>query len=165
MIRDARLEDAAGLARVHVSSWQAAYRGLIDQAFLDSLDVESRTERWDRLLMQTRGRVLVSEADGEIAGFCTVGPSTDPEWGEVYAIYVAPEHWGVGLGRDLLDAGEQALSDAGEELALLWVLAGNTRARSFYERQGWRLGKPIRIENIGGTDFNEARYEKSLGRP
>jgi GNAT superfamily N-acetyltransferase len=83
--------------------------------------------------------------------------------GEVYAIYVDPHRWGEGIGRDLLAAGEQALIDDGHWQALLWVLDGNTRARAFYERQGWAQGKPIRIENIGGTDVNEVRYEKPLG--
>jgi ribosomal protein S18 acetylase RimI-like enzyme len=165
MIRDARPEDAPGLAVVHVASWQEAYRGLIDQAFLDSMDVEIRTETWNGILRQHRGRVLVAESDGGIAGFCAVGQSTNPGWGEIYAIYLDPRHWGRGLGGDLLAAGEQALSDEGEERALLWVLDANRRARAFYERQGWTKGKPIRIENIGGNDVTEVRYEKSLVRP
>lgn len=163
VIRDALPSDAAGVARVNVASWRQAYPGLIDQAFLDSLDVEGRTEIWNRILRQTRGRVLVVEDDGVVVGFCAVGPSIEEDWGEVYAIYLDPEFWGKGVGRDLLAAGERALSDDGYWHALLWVLDGNTRARAFYERQGWALGKPIRIENIGGADVNEVRYEKSLG--
>jgi GNAT superfamily N-acetyltransferase len=105
----------------------------------------------------------VAEDDSGIYGFCAVGPSTDEDWGEVYAIYVDPHRWGEGVGRDLLAAGEQALIDDGHWQALLWVLDGNTQARAFYLRQGWAQGKPIRIENIGGTDVNEVRYEKPLG--
>ena len=162
VIRDARLDDAAELARVHVTSWQAAYRGLIDSDFLDSLDVADRTANWSRILRQTRGRALVAESDGEIVGFCVVGPSIDLDWGEVYSIYLAPEHWGRGHGRELLTAAERALADSGHHQAMLWVLDTNQRARDFYERQGWVIGKPIRIENIGGNDVNEVRYEKPL---
>ncbi|HEX2404074.1 MAG TPA: GNAT family N-acetyltransferase [Acidimicrobiia bacterium] len=154
--------DAPGVARVHVASWQRAYPGLINQAFLDSMDVASRTESWRRILRQTRGRVLVAEDDGVIDGFCAVGPSTEEDWGEVYAIYLDPDRWGQGVGRALLAAGERALLDDGQWQALLWVLDRNVRARAFYERQGWVPGKPIRIENIGGVDVNEARYEKAL---
>jgi GNAT superfamily N-acetyltransferase len=156
--------DAPGVARVHVASWRRAYPGLINQAFLDSMDVESRTESWNRILRQTRGRVLVAEDDGVVGGFCAVGPSTEENWGEVYAIYLDPDRWGQGVGRALLAAGERALLDDGQWQALLWVLDRNVRARAFYERQGWLPGKPIRIENIGGADVNEARYEKVLGR-
>jgi ribosomal protein S18 acetylase RimI-like enzyme len=163
MIRTARLDDAADLARVHVRSWQTAYRGLVHQAYLDSMSVESRIDGWNRIL--NRGtRVLLAEEDVEVVGFCSLGPADHDGWGEIYSIYVAPEHWGVGLGRELLVAGEAALTESGLERALLWVLDGNTRARKFYERQGWLLGKPIRIENIGGSDLTEVRYEKSLAQ-
>jgi ribosomal protein S18 acetylase RimI-like enzyme len=164
MIRDALLPDAANLAQVHVASWQEAYRGLIDQSFLDSLDVTGRTETWDRILRQGRVRVLVAESDDRIVGFCTVGRSADEGWGEVYSIYLSPGHWGRGLGRDLLASGEQALSEAGEERALLWVLDTNRRARGFYERQGWVLGRSFRIERFGDHDVTEVRYEKSLAQ-
>ena len=113
MIRDALPSDAEGVARVNVASWQRAYPGLIEQSFLDSLEVGARTESWNRILRQTRGRVLVAEDDGGIHGFCAIGPSTDEDWGEVYALYVDPHRWGEGVGRDLLAAGEQALIDDG----------------------------------------------------
>jgi GNAT superfamily N-acetyltransferase len=148
---------------VQVTSWQAAYPGLIDQAFLDSLDIEDRTLAWSRILRQPRGKVLLAEEDGAAIGFCAVGPAIEDHWGEVFAIYVDPARWGSGVGRDLLAAGEDSLAREGHRRALLWVLEGNARARAFYERQGWALGKPIRIEAIGGADVTEVRYEKPLG--
>lgn len=165
LIREADRDDARAVAQVNVASWQAAYPGLIDQTFLDSLDVDGRTESWQRILHQRRGRVLVAEEGGSVIGFCAVGPAIDDEWGEVFAIYVDPRHWGHGVGRDLLAGGEQALAEAGFSRALLWVLEGNSRARAFYERQGWAIGRPIRIEAIGSTDVTEVRYEKALTQP
>jgi ribosomal protein S18 acetylase RimI-like enzyme len=165
LIREAQIEDARGVAQVNVASWQAAYPGLIDQTFLDSLDVDGRTESWQRILHQRRGRVLVAEDEGSVIGFCAVGPAIDDDWGEVFAIYVDPQHWGHGVGRDLLVAAEHSLAEAGFPRALLWVLEGNDRARVFYERQGWAPGKPIRIEAIGGSDVTEVRYEKALTPP
>jgi GNAT superfamily N-acetyltransferase len=165
VIRPAVPEDAPDLARVHVTSWQAAYVGMIDQGFLESLDVAARARWWEGALGRGSNLVNVAEEAGVIEGFCLAGPSSEEGWGEVYAIYVTPAHWGAGLGRGLLDAGEAALAGTGHERALLWVLAGNERARRFYERQGWVLGRPIRIENIGGSDVTEVRYEKWLGAP
>ncbi len=162
LIREAEPGDAGGMARVHVASWQAAYPGLIDQEFLDSLDIEDRTQSWARILRQPRGTVLLAEAEGVVIGFCAIGPAIDQGWGEVFAIYLDPARWGKGVGRDLLAAGEGALAEWGYRRALLWVLARNTRARAFYERQGWAPGKPIRIEAIGGVDVTEVRYEKTL---
>lgn len=37
-IRPTRMQDAPEIAVVHVLSWQAAYRGLLPQAYLDGLD-------------------------------------------------------------------------------------------------------------------------------
>jgi hypothetical protein len=37
-IRAVRMEDAPQIAAVNVQSWQAAYRGLIPQTFLDGLE-------------------------------------------------------------------------------------------------------------------------------
>lgn len=162
IIREAEPGDAGGMARVQVASWQAAYPGLIDQGFLDSLDVEGRTQSWARILHQPRGRVLLAESRGVVIGFCAVGPALDEDWGEVFALYLDPTRWGKGVGRDMLAAGERGLAGAGYRQALLWVLEGNTRARAFYARQGWGLGKPIRIEAIGGVDVTEVRYEKVL---
>lgn len=162
-IRTAELSDARGVARVQVTSWQAAYPGLIDQAFLDALDVDDRTDSWYRILRQPRGSVLVADENAAVVGFCALGPSIDDDWGEVFAIYVDPDRWGTGVGRDLLAMGERELAGAGFARALLWVLEGNRRARAFYQRQGWSLGKPMRIESIGGSDVNEVRYEKPLG--
>jgi ribosomal protein S18 acetylase RimI-like enzyme len=145
VIRRAEHDDAAGLARVHIRSWQAAYPGLIDQVFLDSMSIETRTDWWERALTREGNLVWVADVDSAIEGFVLAGASTTGGWGEVYAIYVDAGHWGAGLGHALLSAAVDGLTDAGFERALLWVLRDNTRARAFYERQGWELGQPIRI--------------------
>lgn len=43
----------------------------------------------------------------------------------------------------LLAAGEERLAAAGVAEAWLAVVAGNARARRFYERQGWSDGGPL----------------------
>ena len=62
----------------------------------------------------------------------------------------------------MLSASESRLAELGFDKALLWVLVTNTRARGFYERQGWSVGGPIQLEEIGGVQVTEMRYEKSL---
>lgn len=159
-MRRAAVGDAEALAEVHVRSWQAAYAGILPEEFLDNLDRERRV-RWWRRFIGDGAMVHVSEADG-VVGFCTAGDSVENGWGEVFAIYVHPEHWGAGHGRQLLMAGESGLAATGHEKALLWVLEANSRGRRFYERQGWTVGRPIRVEEIGGVQVTEVRYEKRL---
>ena len=57
-----------------------------------------------------------------------------------------------------------ALRAAGYLEAGLWVLAPNSRARSFYERRGWTL-VPDKILEWPGLDTIEVRYELSLHGP
>lgn len=161
LIRWARPEDAAAIADVHVASWQHAYRGILGDDFLDTIDVGSRESWWAGYL--GRGaRVNVAEHGGSIVGFCNAGRSSEGGWGEIFALYVHPEHWGTGVGRELIVAGESTIVASGLRRALLWVLEENRRARTFYEGRGWSQGKPIRVEDIGGTQVTEVRYEKDL---
>lgn len=160
MARWATVDDAEDLADVHVTSWQRAYAGILPKAYLNGLDREARTRWWQRHV-ESGASVLVSES-GRAVGFCSFGPSGDEGWGEIFAIYVHPAHWGEGRGHELLVAGQAALVEQGHDQALLWVLEANERGRRFYERQGWLVGKPIRVEEIGGIQVTELRYEKSL---
>lgn len=160
MARLAIPDDARSIAEVHVRSWQVAYRGVVAGEFLDSLDVDRRSEMIDRVIKDGSKTILVSDREGMVAGFSMLAPSDDEGWGEVLAIYASPDHWGEGVGYDLMTSSVQWLHREGYQRAMLMVLEDNPRARAFYERQGWRLGKRIRIENIGGRDLTEVRYEK-----
>ena len=70
VVRRATQGDATALAQVHVAAWQAAYRGVMTDAFLDGLDVRQWAERWRQTLGGTRGpehtpeTVLVVELEG-----------------------------------------------------------------------------------------------------
>lgn len=160
IVRWATVDDAEALAEVHVSSWRTAYAGIFPDRFLDGLDRAQRS-RWWRRFIEGGGRVHVSESDG-VVGYCHAGDSSDEGWGEIFSIYVHPDHWGKGHGHDLIEAAESRLADLGHGRALLWVLEANDRGRRFYERQGWTVGRPIRVEEIGGVQVTELRYEKAL---
>lgn len=144
-VRLATKEDVHAIATVRIETWRAAYAGLIHQAVLDRMDVDReaarRAELWEQYHSDPRGAELIAEADGELAGWAVVGPSLDddlPEDGQIYAIYALPSFWSAGVGRALMTDAETRLRAAGFETAHLWVLEGNERAASFYERHGWR---------------------------
>jgi GNAT superfamily N-acetyltransferase len=164
-IRPARVEDAAEIARVHVESWQVAYADVFPAAFLASIDVEARRRLAVKMLKEETPPTLVADVDGRIAGFVSFGESRDDDargCGEVYAIYVAPESWRLGLGRELLRHAEETLLGAGFRAAMLWVLEENPRARRFYEAMGWTPdGKSKQIER-GGVETAEIRYRRNL---
>lgn len=160
MVRWATVEDAQDLADAQVSSWQKAYTGIFPESYLSGLDRGARAHWWRRHI-DGGASVLVNGSE-RVVGFCSLGTSDDEGWGEIFAIYVHPEYWGDGYGYELLLAGEEELRERSHERALLWVLEANERGRRFYERQGWRPGLPIRLEEIGGVQVTELRYEKDL---
>jgi GNAT superfamily N-acetyltransferase len=166
VVRSARPEDSRRLGEIHVASWRSAYEGLLPPEFLAALSVDSRQEWWERRLnaLESGGAVLVvadSEA-GSVQGFAFLGPCSETD-GEVYAIYVDPQRWRGRLGSVLLAAAEGTLRAGGFSGAILWVLEGNHRGRSFYDKQGWKHDGALKIEEIGGVQVTELRYRKELG--
>ena len=69
--------------------------------------------------------------DDAVAGFVMVVDD------EVEQVYVSADHRGAGVANVLLDEAERQVGAGGHEIAWLAVVAGNNRARAFYERQGW----------------------------
>jgi len=169
-VRRAEVGDAAAIARVHVGSWRVAYRGLIPQDYLDRLDPEERREMWARGLATSRwprSGTLVAEGDDGVVGFTHIGPSrdddADPTVGEVAALYALSAVWGTGVGRVLMAAALDGLSEAGYAQATLWVLDSNARARRFYEAVGWRPDGVVKVDATRGFPLSELRYRRPLG--
>src|SRR5580698_6635102 len=132
LLQPARPEDAIAVARVHVRSWQAAYRNLLPGEYLDQLRPEDRAQKYDFANDDPlKPHTILAIEDGVIHGFVTTAPSREPElttYGELCALYVDPEQWGHGIGVSLVSAARAHLIQAGFQHAILWVLAGNARA-------------------------------------
>ena len=168
VIRRAVGSDGSQIGLVHVRTWQATYRGLLPQPFLDGLDAAQRGEYWEQYLSEDAGpgeTVLVAEEDGVVVGFAGVGALRDEDAngkGEVRAIYLLAEHWGRGLGRALMDAALNSLRQAGYRQATLWVLDTNARARQFYEAGGWAPDGVTKQDDARGFPITEVRYRREL---
>lgn len=166
IIRLATVEDAEGVAVVHVRVWQEAYRGLLPQEFLDQRDPARSRIGWHRWIEDARApaAILVAEDEvGTIVGFVSVSPSRDPDAdpaveGEIQAVYLLPGYWGQGLGRQLMEAGLRRLDDAGYHEVTLWVLESNQRARRFYEAGGWHADGSTKTDSSTGVTLHEVRY-------
>jgi GNAT superfamily N-acetyltransferase len=90
---------------------------------------------------------------------------TDPQrTGEVFAIYVDPDVWGTGAGRQLMAGAVAELTRLGYIDAILWVLDANDRARRFYVLAGWEEDGASKTDGSRGFDITEVRYRKTLAR-
>ena len=166
LLRPAEPSDAHAVARVHVESWQAAYRGLMPAPYLDSLRPEDRASRYDFATTDpAKPYTLVALVDGVIQGFATTMPSRDPslpEHGELAALYVHPNHWQHGLGLALIQFARARLEAQGHTHALLWLLDGNQRGARFYERDSWTHDHITRTETVWNLPVTELRYQRPL---
>jgi GNAT superfamily N-acetyltransferase len=144
-VRPAIIDDAEGIAKVHVKSWQEAYIGLLPQHVLDRQSVPTRLRWWSSLLQEPRDDrwtfVAIDPAAG-IVGFAggeRARPSMHGPAFKVPVLYVLQSHLRRGLGRGLMHALGQAMAQQGAGDVGLWSLASNKPARAFYERIGGRL--------------------------
>ena len=162
-LRLARLEDAPGIAKVHVDSWRTTYKGLIADDFLASLSYERRTQVWTEYLADPQGTsfLYVAQTDsGEIVGFVSAGSEREgnPNYrGETYAIYLLQQVQGQGLGRKLMETAMRELCKRDFSSMLLWVLKDNLPSRKFYEAISgeYLREKPI---IIGDQNLIEVAY-------
>jgi len=162
-VAPATLEDAPAMAEVHVAAWRAGYAHILDRVWLSALSVEDRTTRWRRVLGAGESVNMVARIGPKILGFVSYGRCRDEgapkTQGEIWALYVAPEAWGHGIGRELATHALAQLSATGCLTTSLWVLAENRRGRRFYEASGFTAATGIQKNvELGGKQVEELLY-------
>ncbi len=170
-IRRAVPHDAAAIALISVRGWQTAYRGLLPDAYLDSLSVAQRRAAWHHYLVRELNgyRMWVLEEDDAIVGFTRTGPcadaDSDPRTGQVFGLYVDPGQAGRGRGRTLFAHALDDLRSRGFRQATVWMFKGNERATRFYEAAGCRPDGATRMYSADGHEVPEVRYRIALDGP
>jgi putative acetyltransferase len=123
--------DLQALTDLWVASWQKA---------MPQIDFEARRAWFPNHLagLEAGGArtLCIFDAQGTMLGFVTINPKTF----YLDQLAVAPQAWGSGVARRLLD---EALRLSPQEL-MLDVNEDNQRALRFYEREGFeRIGEGI----------------------
>jgi GNAT superfamily N-acetyltransferase len=166
MIRLAIPSDVDDIARLHVKTWQSAYRGHMPDAHLDGLDLAKRAAMWSRSIQQPATVVLVATAGETLVGFCALLPSRDVDAGasvgEIAAIYVDPAFWRAGIGSDLLEVTIDSARQRNFVELTLWVLTSNTSARAFYGARGFKADGQTKTDERPGFSIHETRYRRPL---
>jgi GNAT superfamily N-acetyltransferase len=136
ILRRAGRADVPGIQRVRHAVRE---NRLVSRVIADE-DVVEAIER--------SGRGWVVEQDGQIIAFAIGNSST----GNIWALFVDPEHEGRGHGRKLHDEMLSWLWTTG--LRRLWLSTSpGTRAQRFYERAGWL--------QYGVSDSGELLFEQN----
>jgi len=158
-IRRATLEDSAGLARVQVDSYRAAYAGILPASYLSHFTYEEQAQDWRAWLCSETEEVLtLAETDtGEIVGYALARPSAGemlPYSSELVALHVQRAFQGQGVGKQLFKAIAEQLQQKGCSSLMVWVLEANP-ARKFYEQLGGQL--------LGAQKVTEGALEVAYG--
>ena len=133
VLRKGSQEDARDIAEIWHLGWRDGHLGFVPQELVEARTAESFRAR----AAQRVGETTVAVVDGEIAGFVMVVDD------EVEQIYVAASHRGTGVAGELLSEAERQVRGNGHSKAWLAVVAGNRRARAFYERSEWQDEGPF----------------------
>ena len=157
-LRRVRIKDARDFTACHISCWQAAYRGIIPDSYLDNMNTEldARTERCVQSLSNPgTNEFFYVGHKGQMIGRLIICKSRDadmPHAGEIGAFYLVRAFWGKGYGKAMMGFALKRLKRKGHRDVLLWVLEENARARRFYEKCGFvfdgtkkeiEVGKPL----------------------
>lgn len=163
-----------GIARVYVDSWRAAYAGLLPPKTLIGMDYDRQAAEW-AYQIRTKAMhapILVAfDSDEGVTGVTSFGrsriedrparpPFTQPGIslgsGEVFTLYVHPDHQNRGVGRTLLAGAFEGLRERALNQAYVWVLHDNP-SRYFYERMGGKF-VAARRERLWGADLAQVAY-------
>ncbi len=154
-IREAIQSDCDGIGKVYCESWKSAYQNLLPRTYLDLLTAGNCSPN----KVSANDIVLVEQE--RVLGICHFSEARNRDnevWGEVVAIYLLPEIWGRGQGRVLLQYSLGELKKKGFQNVCLWVLKDNIRARTFYEKNGFRVSGNEREIEIAECRTSEVEY-------
>lgn len=159
-IRPATEDDAEAIQRVARVSWHAAYDSIIGpEAVEETIDSWYDQERVVADDVHPDDRpFFVAEEDETLVGFVEGVPDeADERTFHLYRIYVAPDHWGQGVGGSLLDHLERHLQDDGIEQLRLSVHAENEVGVQFYETKGFERVTTTADKAFGGDQHEYAK--------
>ena len=167
--RRADLSDLSGIVKVNVDTWKTAYRGIISEEYLKSLNYKDKKENWkQRLENPTHGAIIyVAETDHhEIIGFTLAtlekyNPTiallqAERYTGEICATYVLKDFRHKRVGTELINLVVKYFRANNIDSMITWVLKENP-SRRFYEKLGGNLLGEQYIE-IEGKKYIEVAY-------
>lgn len=160
-VRPATLDDLSGVEAVARETWLATYREYISEADIqDFLQANYSPERLRRSLDRLGAGFLVAVEGGQIVGYAMLSLDSDGH-AQLWSIYILPGAQRRGTGQRLWDAQLQHARTLQAGKLVLWVLEGNSAARTFYERQGARHTDNSEF-TVGGCVVSEVQYSLDL---
>ncbi len=157
--RKVKITDIPSIVSLNIRVWQSAYKGIIDQDFLDAR-TNGKENAIKRQEENFNNSSYVAVVDNVIVGYAAYGKERSGKelTGEIYAIYIDEEMQGKGIGRMLV---ERCIEDlCTYDYLHIWALKDNPN-KSFYISLG---GKEIsrKYLTIGNQSLESVCFEYNL---
>ncbi|MBO7452375.1 MAG: GNAT family N-acetyltransferase [Clostridiales bacterium] len=154
IIRQATEEDVRQIAEILVEDWQTAYRGIIENDYLDSMNVEERYQ----IEVRRFEKYIVAEDDNEVVGYAWNEMADDEASDcEIIALYVRYSMRKNGIGKALMLRSMDMFREAGKKNMIIWCLEDNHESRKFYEKMGGKQYKNG-THRWGNREYNMVSY-------
>lgn len=171
-IRYNRLEDQEQMAHIKVDSWNATYKGIIDDSYLASLDYDIQKERYIESFDEYKYTVLVAveKETNKVVGYSCFSPTqnefVEASDCELVSLYLDPNYTGKGVGKSLFRETVKILKGYNKRNMLVWCIKENTNAVKFYQKLGGikhtekfaKIGSRVYAEY--GFLFDITKFEK-----
>lgn len=158
IIRNVNKDYIISIVNIQVDGWQTAYKGIIDDNFLNSMNRNERIQKMNENYQ--KNGFIVAEVEKEIVGFCTYIDNNqytkdilDVDC-ELLAIYVRPDLKYKGIGTHLFKYVINEFRKKGKQKMVLWCLKDNYPSIKFYKKMGGRIEKE-RIIQISKQNYHE----------
>ena len=154
--------DAPAIARLHAESWRVAYRGMLQDDYLDRTIYAERQALWEERFRSSPANqyVVIAETAASVTGFACLYGDEDATWGSFLDnLHIAPDQKRQGTGTVLMEqVAAWSLRSWPAAGMYLWVLESNTSAMRFYESLGGTcVGEGIWTPPDGG-EYRKLRY-------
>ena len=161
------LEDVGTVSCVLAQSWKTAYRGLIDDDYLDTLPdshwVDYLTSLFNEDGCFRDGNFCMAIwRDQSLSGAAVVLNTDKADGAYIISFYMLPECIRQGYGRQLYLAVEAEIVARGCTKCSLDVLTSNSAARAFYKALSFEDTGDISPVALGGNTYTVTIMEKKL---
>lgn len=156
IIRMNKIEDQAQMAKIKVEDWKSTYKGLIADAYLEKLNIDTQTKKYFRSFEEYKDRVLVAVKGREILGYsCFDEKETAFKYdSELVSLYIKEKEQKKGIGKALFLETAKELLSRNKKNMIVWTLAENKNAILFYKKLGGII-KETRQAKIGEETYKE----------
>lgn len=165
VIRQVKLKDIPSVVDIQIAGWKTAYKGIISDDFLKSMNKEEKIEK--RKKDYNKNGFIVAELKNEIVGFCryidnnTYSKELDYIDCEILALYVKPNLKYSGIGTKMFEYVKNEFKSKNKHSMILWCLKENEPSKKFYKKMGGKIIEEKEIE-LKGKKYGEVGFLYSI---